>query len=118
MGPNNTSDSNEPHTATLPTLENGGGQSPRFNASYLLPNEPAIATCSRGAQSLPLVISDRLTIDFPAAPDLPSSLWYTLTFVQTFHYLFPSDFGTWQIDNLSTPGGPGGGWAFSYSPCS
>jgi hypothetical protein len=34
-----------------------------------------------------------------------------------FRYLFPANFGTWQVDNLSAPGGPGGGWAFSYSPC-
>jgi hypothetical protein len=34
-----------------------------------------------------------------------------------FHYSFPADFGMWQVDNLSSPGGPGGGWAFSYAPC-
>lgn len=34
-----------------------------------------------------------------------------------YRYLFPANFGVWQVDNLSAPGGPGGGWAFSYSPC-
>jgi len=38
--------------------------------------------------------------------------------VMNFTYTFPSDGGSWAIDNLSASGGPGGGWAFSYlGPC-
>ncbi len=40
-----------------------------------------------------------------------------LNVTSSFTYSFPADTGTWQIDNLSAPGGPGGGWAFSYAPC-
>jgi hypothetical protein len=35
-----------------------------------------------------------------------------------YEYRFPANGGSWEIDNLSAPGGPGGGWAFSYIPCS
>jgi hypothetical protein len=36
-----------------------------------------------------------------------------------YKYHFDGNSGTWAIDNLSEPGGPGGGWAFSYlGPCS
>ena len=34
-----------------------------------------------------------------------------------YFYIFPANVGSWAVDNLSAPGGPGGGWAFSYSPC-
>jgi hypothetical protein len=34
-----------------------------------------------------------------------------------YTYFFPANTGIWRVDNLSAPGGPGGGWAFSYSPC-
>ncbi|MGC2034334.1 MAG: hypothetical protein WA761_02675 [Thermoplasmata archaeon] len=46
------------------------------------------------------------------------SVPYVLPFTEQYTYTFPANFGTWQVDNLSAPGGPGGGWAFSYSPCS
>jgi len=36
------------------------------------------------------------------------------SYTATWSYWFPPDFGTWQIDNLSAPGGPGGGWAFNF----
>lgn len=41
-----------------------------------------------------------------------------LAIVTHYQYTFPADGGRWSVDNLSSPGGPGGGWAFSYSPCS
>jgi hypothetical protein len=41
----------------------------------------------------------------------------TVTVTADFEYTFPSDSGVWGVDNLSAPGGPGGGWAFSYTPC-
>jgi hypothetical protein len=41
----------------------------------------------------------------------------TLAVSTQYEYVFPANGGTWAIDNLSAPGGPGGGWAFSYSPC-
>jgi hypothetical protein len=44
---------------------------------------------------------------------------YEVPFALNFTYFFPANFGTWAIDNLSAPGGPGGGWAFDYlGPCS
>jgi hypothetical protein len=42
----------------------------------------------------------------------------TINVQTTYLYHFPANGGTWQVDNLSAPGGPGGGWAFSYlGPC-
>jgi hypothetical protein len=34
-----------------------------------------------------------------------------------YTYFFPANTGIWKVDNLSAPGGPGGGWAFSFTPC-
>lgn len=41
----------------------------------------------------------------------------SVSIFSSYNYTFPADAGQWQADNLSAPGGPGGGWAFSYSPC-
>jgi hypothetical protein len=38
----------------------------------------------------------------------------TLDEATNYTYSFPANSGTWAIDNLSLPGGPGGGWAFAY----
>jgi hypothetical protein len=40
-----------------------------------------------------------------------------VTVTSSYNYTFPANGGIWEIDNLSAPGGPGGGWAFSYAPC-
>lgn len=31
-----------------------------------------------------------------------------------YTYTFPTNSGVWSVDALNLPGGPGGGWAFSY----
>lgn len=41
-------------------------------------------------------------------------VWETLTIDAEYYYQFPANAGTWAVDNLSAPGGPGGGWSFSY----
>jgi hypothetical protein len=38
----------------------------------------------------------------------------TLDLQTEYSYEFLGNSGTWGIDNLSAPGGPGGGWSFSY----
>lgn len=118
MGPNNTSDSSEPNFAVLFQGTRDASDSLFFNNSYVDSNRVNVTTCGGSAQSLPLVTSTSLTIWFPLAVGGKNyTTPYELTFEQDFHYWFPADFGTWQVDNLSAPGGPGGGLAFSYSPC-
>jgi hypothetical protein len=118
LGENNVTDAVEPRVATFnPGLANIS-ESLYFNNSFSRENSPTVSTCDGTAKSLPVDGSDRLQVWFPvdtgsAAERAP----FELTFAQSFHYIFPANFGTWQVDNLSSPGGPGGGWAFSYSPC-
>jgi hypothetical protein len=118
LGPNNTTDQYEPNFAILFYGSSYTVDSLHFDNSFSHPNRSNITTCSGPAQSLPLVQSDYLDVSFPVTIGGQNlSIPYELTVQQTFHYWFPANFGIWQVDNLSAPGGPGGGWAFSYSPC-
>lgn len=118
MGENNTSDVSEPNIAGLP----GGLASPikhvLFNNSFSAANQKEVSTCGTASISLPLVSVSILRVLFQIqVGNLNYTLPYVLPIEQTFHYTFPADFGSWEVDNLSARGGPGGGWAFSYSPC-
>jgi hypothetical protein len=118
QGPNNTTDLNEPHVAILFKGTLDAFPSLLFDNSYTASNAPPVSTCGRPSQSLPLVAVGHLQVWFPVTIEGANyTIPYELSIVQTFHYIFPANFGTWQVDNLSAPGGPGGGWAFSYSPC-
>ena len=115
MGPGNSSDALEPTTisgGTLPSVS--------FDNQFVVSNGDNVSTCGGSAKSLPLVVSSYLILSFrfnstgqshEAPLDLP------ITSSQ-YHYWFPANFGTWQVDNLSEPGGPGGGWSFNFvGPC-
>jgi len=118
LGQNNTTDASGSPYAYIGGEVNASN-SPFFNNSFSSENGPAVTTCGGPVKSLPLVEPDYLRLLFPLRVGLATS-WipFQLTFVQTFHYVFPANFGTWEVDNLSAQGGPGGGWAFSFSPCS
>ena len=119
QGPNNTTDLNEPHFAIFFKGTSEASRSLLFNNSYSASNTPPVDTCGGPSQSLPLVTVGRLQVWSLAIIDgVNYTIPYKLSIEQTFHYVFPANFGTWQVDNLSAPGGSGGGWAFSYSPCS
>jgi hypothetical protein len=132
LGPGNTSDASEPSQFNI-SIWGGpgsvGATSVIFHNGFVLPNEPSVSTCGGPAQQHNMT-STMLTFQVPfstphgeltfnesvytsdtQAPIPSGSYW------EDFAYWFPSNFGMWQIDNLSAPGGPGGGWAFSYSPC-
>lgn len=112
--PSNTSDFGEPTNVITPN----GNSSPSFENSYISANSPSVSTCGGPPFMRPMIISSRLTLDFPVEIDGRNyTVPYDLPVEQLFNYTFPANFGTWQIDNLSTPGERGGGWAFSYSPC-
>jgi hypothetical protein len=90
-----------------------------FDNGFTTPNEANVSTCNRPAEAVPLPANtDHLVV---AVPFSWNGRNYTtpmqLPFIESYTYHFPANFGTWQVDNLSAPGGPGGGWAFSYSPC-
>jgi len=117
MGANNTSDALEPRFATFdPGLVNSSDVL-HFNNSFSTENSQVVTTCDEPARSFPIVESGFLHVWFPVHASTSFMVPFELTFVQTFHYIFPANFGSWQVDNLSAPGGPGGGWAFSYLPC-
>jgi hypothetical protein len=115
FGTGSKSDRGEPFMWNLSTRY--GNASSVFHNGFYGSNSAPITTCGGAAQSIPVRASAVTTWvsfnlgghNYTVSVHLPLS--------ESFHYWFPPDFGTWQVDNLSAPGGPGGGWAFSYSPC-
>jgi len=108
--------------AGVPTWVNftgfqGKPASPVFIDNFAVANRGNVSTCGTSAQNL-LTFATSVAVRIPfSVGNQNYTLAYTIPFLLSYHYLFPGNFGTWQIDNLSAPGGPGGGWAFSYSPC-
>ena len=85
-----------------------------FNNSFTVANTGEITTCREASRNLP-IRSDYLSIGIPfEVGNRTLTVPYTLPFPQNFTYTFPANFGPWAIDNLSAPGGPGGGLAFDY----
>jgi hypothetical protein len=114
LGPGNVSDSQEP-TVLVP----GGVTSLDFSNGFTAANSETISTCGGPAQSLPPITATHLALWATFGADgQRSTVPFDLPIVDSeFQYSFPAGAGTWQVDDLSAPGGPGGGWAFSYSPC-
>lgn len=116
FGPNSTTDHSEPTVYNLSSGSNASSLG--FSNGFSLANAPSVTTCGSGPQSI-AVRSSGLTVRiFNETNGAEYLISMAMPTTQIFHYTFPGDFGTWQIDNLSVPGGPGGGWAFSYAPCS
>ena len=91
-----------------------------FNNSFSVASGANISTCNAPSRSVALTAnSDSLSVSIGFSLDgRNETAPMTLPFVQSYLYWFPANFGTWQVDNLSAPGGPGGGWAFNYlGPC-
>jgi hypothetical protein len=88
-----------------------------FNNSFYRATQ-FVDTCGAGQERLGLA-STHLSITIPVEIDgqgIPIST--TVNVLSNYTYTFPANGGVWAVDNLSAPGGPGGGWAFSYTPCS
>jgi len=115
LGAGNLSDQHEP-TVLFPGYVN----TIYFLNGFEAANSENVSTCGGPTQSVPLVTSTSLTLWAHFVSDgHNSTAAFTVPIVDSqYHYWFPANFGTWQVDNLSAPGGPGGGWAFSYTPCS
>ncbi|MGP8077824.1 MAG: hypothetical protein ACLQC7_05470 [Thermoplasmata archaeon] len=85
-----------------------------FNNSFSVWNADSVSTCGGVAQTIP-VKSSSLTIGIPfTVGGRTLTIPYILPFAQNFTYRFPANFGSWEVGNLSEPGGPGGGWAFNF----
>lgn len=119
--PSNMSDIGEPRVSYL-LWEGPNGSVERPTAYYengfTVSNMPNISTCGGPAQ-VRVSVSKSLTLWYPYNDTGTVRLVpvTTTTVVNTYTYVFPANFGTWEVDNLSAPGGPGGGWSFAYSPC-
>jgi hypothetical protein len=117
FGPGLQSDLGEPHEYNFSTQPSGS--TVYFSNGFVERNSANISTCGKTAQSLSIPLHKiDVTIAIPPSSGSnypPQPL--VLPLDQSYHYVFPANFGTWQVDNLSAAGGPGGGWAFSYSQC-
>jgi hypothetical protein len=111
----NMSDASEPNSYNL--SGSPGGSTVYFQNEFVDANSGNISTCGGPAKWLPLVSPEfRLWVPFVVGSGTVI-IPYVVPFAGSFHYMFPSN-GTWAVDNLSAPGGPGGGWAFNYlGPC-
>jgi hypothetical protein len=115
---NNLTDSGEAGSANFSGNFAGSPQSPIWNNGFTAANAPSVSTCNNSSPVSRYVQVPGPTVLVPfteSRAHLQAS--YTLPFAEGFHYVFPPRFGTWAVDNLSAPGGPGGGWAFAYAPC-
>jgi hypothetical protein len=117
MGPGNVSDVDEP--SDLFPGQNTSLNDLTFANGFENQNTGSISTCGGPARSVFVAVPGlSLWLHLDSA-DRNASVSFELPIVSLeFHYVFPPNAGIWQIDNLSAPGGPGGGWAFAYSPCS
>ncbi len=113
--PGGSSDAGEAHVYNFST--DPGDSTAYLTNGFMTANSPSVNTCGQPAVWRHLT-SSRLEVGIPSGTgERDWSVPYVLPFTQTFAYWFPSGFGSWEIDNLSAPGGPGGGWAFLYAPC-
>jgi hypothetical protein len=105
-------DSQEPAYAQVSW---SGGPMYFYNQFYTTTGE--VSTCGTNS-SVQTVTSNhiRVGVEFQYAGN-SHVINITLSESTSYKYVFPANTGTWKVDNLSAPGGPGGGWAFSYSPC-
>jgi hypothetical protein len=84
----------------------------RFSKASITISTCGAVTAIRG------LTSTHITVGIPFVYQGVSHVAYTILDITThYRYVFPANGGIWAVDNLSAPGGPGGGWAFSYSPC-
>ena len=101
-----------------------------FDDSFSVANQGSLTTCSGPAKTLNMTTHELSFLIPFFTPNGTVTLTETVyailgpgaapgSYDAAYSYWFPGNFGTWQIDNLSASGGPGGGWAFNFlGPCS
>jgi hypothetical protein len=96
----------------------GGNATSVFDNGYSASNSAPVTTCGGPAASLTAGVAGLTTWISFTWNGHNYSVPIALPLSEDFQYHFPANFGTWAVDNLSEPGGPGGGWAFDYvGPC-
>jgi hypothetical protein len=114
-GKGSMSDIGEPTSVSLsPPVNN---TSVVFDNGFTAANVQPISTCNGPSQRLDSRVPSLSVTVSTSIDSAINQISFRIPFDQEFRYYFPANYGSWQIDNLSAPGGPGGGWAFSYSPC-
>lgn len=112
--PSNVTDMGEPGTFAIFGETNNTSATVNFENGFANANQPFVSTCGGGGASA-IVTTDHVTVGFPfdiGGQTIIGS--YVIPWLETFTYLLPANFGTWAVENLSAPGGPGGGWAFDF----
>jgi hypothetical protein len=123
---NNTTDRGEASQVSYNST-NGGPRtwSVIWDNAFTVDNQGQISTCGAGARWANLTTHNfTFEVSFSTAKgtlDFNESIYSAYgvspppwNYTASFSYWFPANFGTWQLDNLSAPGGPGGGWAFNF----
>lgn len=122
IGPGNTTDAGLPQQVVI-----GGGVTRLWTSNleyrYVTDNAGNLTTCGGAgvwrnfsSNDLRFEAGFSTTFNVKSFQESSATLFGPLT--DRYSYRFPANFGTWAIDNLSAPGGPGGGWAFDYlGPC-
>jgi hypothetical protein len=111
---NFTNDSAEPGY----TGGNSSTHAPIYYYNQFYGPNDSLSTCGAGAAMITVVSSSYVLGIGLSIGGSWHIVQVTLSVETTYTYKFPANGGTWEIDNLSAPGGPGGGWAFSYlGPC-
>jgi len=114
---NTTSDTDEP-TALTPDPNLLGYGSVAFHNGYVSGDGVTMTTCSIGREFLQTT-SSRTTVEVPFTQDGRTAMAKaTLEYAANYSYEFPGGAGTWSIDDLNTGNNaPGGGYAFTFTPC-
>lgn len=113
LPPNATSDAGEKTSVAWE-----GVVSVTFNNSYALASR-TVSTCGTPTPVVLSAASSDVAIEVPfdwngSAVTVPA----TVSYAGSYTYVFPGDFGTWSVDDLAAgAGAPGGGLAFSFTPC-
>ncbi len=81
-------------------------------------NDLVVTTCGRGSVAMATRAS-RFTVEIPFGWDGSNyTVSATVDAALNYTYTFPANFGTWSVDDLNVGAhAPGGGWAFSFTPC-
>jgi hypothetical protein len=110
---NFTTDSQEPNQSGI---TGAGGPVYFYDGFYTSTSQ--LSTCGAGTTVLHAASNSiRVGVTFEA-DSTAHVVNVTIPVSTNYTYTFPANAGTWSIDNLSAPGGPGGGWAFGYvGPC-
>jgi hypothetical protein len=94
LGANNISDDVEPTQAVLPVDAQEQAGSITFNDSFFRGNSANVSTCNLPSRSVPLVISNRLTVWFPVSlSDRTVQVPFIIPVTESYHYTFPANFG-------------------------